>query len=236
MFPSSNERTNDLLQSDRIVWLCEELGLDYDLKKYDRSPLLSPPKYLALHPIGAAPVIQDGDLTLAESSACLEYIINVYGAGKLTVKPGEKNYADYLYFLHFANGTLQPALGRVMTLRFAGVDPDGNHVVRCENKVHQCLEHLDRRLSQATWLAGDEFTAADIMTVFSLTGMREFYQYDLGKYENVLAYLKRVAEREAYQRTFQKADPDIDVQALIQAQPPPPFKGILEARSRARSG
>lgn len=85
-------------QSERIVWLCEALGIEYNLKLYQRHPLLSPPEYLALHPIGAAPVITDGDVTLAESVAVVEYIINVYGGGKLTVKPGEKNYADYLYW------------------------------------------------------------------------------------------------------------------------------------------
>ena len=78
-------------QSDRIVWLCEELSLDYKLEKYDRSPLLSPPKYLALHPIGAAPVIEDGDVKIAESMACLEYIINIHGNKRLTIQPGAKN-------------------------------------------------------------------------------------------------------------------------------------------------
>lgn len=86
-------------QSDRVVWLCEELGLQYDIQKYDRSPLLSPPKYLALHPIGAAPVIEDGDVKIAESGACLEYIINIHGNGRLSIKPGEKDYAEYLYWV-----------------------------------------------------------------------------------------------------------------------------------------
>lgn len=86
-------------QSERIVWLCEALGIDYDLKLYQRHPYLSPPEYLALHPLGAAPVItDDGGVLLAESEACVEYIIHVHGGGRLTVKPGEKNYADSLYW------------------------------------------------------------------------------------------------------------------------------------------
>lgn len=215
-------------QSDRVVWLCEELDLDYELKKYDRSPLLSPPKYIALHAIGAAPVIQDDDedLTLAESGACIDYIINIHGNGKLAIKPPEKNYTDYLYFLHFANGTLQPAISRCMALRFAGLDESNNTVYRYESKINQCLEYLDRRLSKATWLAGDDFTVADIMTVWSLTGMREFYQMDLSKYQNILAYLQRVVKREAYQKARQKGDPDIDVDTLIQGPPPPMFKAL----------
>lgn len=213
-------------QSDRIVWLCEELGLSYNLEKYDRSPLLSPPKYLALHPIGAAPVIEDGDVKIAESMACLEYIVNVHGDQKLTIKPGDKSYADYLYWLHFANGSLQPSLGRCMTLFFAGVDGDNNQVSRCENKVDQELQFMDQRLTDNTWLAGEQFTCADIMTVFSLTGMREFFQLDLSRYQNVLAYLQRIKGREGYQRAMAKGDPDINVEELMQGPPPPKFKAL----------
>ena len=213
-------------QSDRVVWLCEELGLDYDLQKYDRSPLLSPPKYLALHPIGAAPVIEDGNIKLAESGACIEYIINIHGDGRLALKPGHKNYVDYLYWLHFANGTLQPAIGRAMTIKLAGIADDNNTAVRYQNKVDQTLSFLDQRLKDVTWLAGDEFTAADIMTVFSLTGMREFYSVDLSKYGNILAYLQRVLGREAYRRAMQKGDPDVDVETLAKGPPPPVFKAL----------
>ena len=214
-------------QSDRIVWLCEELNLDYSLQKHDRSPLLSPPKYLALHPIGAAPVIQDGDdLTLAESGACIEYIINIHGHGRLAIKPGEPNYADYLYWFHFANGTLQPAIGRAMAVRFAGVSEDNNIAVRYQNKVDQTLSYLDRRTKEATWLAGEHFTAADIMTVFSLTGMREFSQMSLRGYEGILGYLQRVKGREGYRRAMARGDPDVDVESLVQAEPPALFKGL----------
>lgn len=85
-------------QSDRCLWLCEELQIPYKMEKYDRSPVLSPPKYIALHPMGAAPVIDDGDVRLAESSACLEYINAVHGGGKLGRKPGDGDYADFLYW------------------------------------------------------------------------------------------------------------------------------------------
>ena len=215
-------------QSDRIVWLCEELGLNYELKKYDRSPLLSPPKYIALHPIGAAPVIEDdeADVKIAESVACIDYIVNIHGQGRLTIKPGAKTYADYLYWYAFANGTLQPAMGRSMTCKFAGLSEDNNTMVRCENKVDQCLDHLNRRLEKATWLAGDEFTVADIATVWSLTGMREFYQVDLSKYANIVAYLQRVGKRDGYRKAMARGDPDIDVDTLLQGPPPPVFKAL----------
>ena len=105
-------------QSERIVWLCEELGLNYELKCYDRNKtdMLAPPEYKALHPMGIAPVITDGDLVLGESGAIVEYILAKYGPGGLVRGPADPDFARYLYWLHFANGTLQPVMGRNMML------------------------------------------------------------------------------------------------------------------------
>lgn len=214
-------------QSERVVWLCEELGIDYELKIYKRSPLLSPPQYLALHPLGAAPVIQDGELTIAESGACVEYIIHIHGNGKFAIAPGAANYADYLYWREFANGSLQPAIGRAMALQFAGIDEDNNTRVRYDNKIAQLLQFLDQRLGETgAWLAGEEFTSADIMVLFSLTTMRKFFKLDLSKYENVLGYLQRVSKREAYQRAMQKGDPDLDVKSLLLGPSPPLIEAL----------
>ena len=103
-------------QSERIVWLCEELKLPYELKLYARDPvtMLAPPEYKALHPIGAAPVICDGDLVLAESGAIMEYILARYGNGRLVPAVNDPDFAAHLYWFHFANGTLQPSMGRNM--------------------------------------------------------------------------------------------------------------------------
>ena len=97
-------------QSDRIVWLCEELGIPYELVRYERDPAtkLAPPEYRALHPIGTAPVITDGDLTLGESGAIIEYVIRKYGNGRLALGPESPHFADYLYWFHFANGSMMP--------------------------------------------------------------------------------------------------------------------------------
>src|SRR5689334_17661004 len=103
-------------QSERIVWLCEELGIEYELKRYPRSPVLAPPEYKALHPIGAAPVITDGDLVLAESGAIVEYILSRYANGRLALTYSHPDFAQYLYWFHFANGTLQSSMGRCMIL------------------------------------------------------------------------------------------------------------------------
>ena len=103
-------------QSERIVWLCEELEIPYQLVHYERDPVtrLAPASYRALHPFGTAPVITDGDLVLGESGAIMEYVIAKHGGGRLAVAPDKANYSDYLYWFHFANGTLQPACMRLM--------------------------------------------------------------------------------------------------------------------------
>ena len=225
-------------QSDRVVWLCEELGVPYELKKYDRSPMLSPPSYLALHPIGAAPVIEDTDagVKIAESAACMEYIVQIYGKGKsawedkngVLIKPGEEGYADYLYWFHFGNGTLQPAVGRAMILTFAGIHGENNQAVNAQNRIDIALSHLDARLKSVPWLAGEKFTMADIMVPFSVTGMREFYSLDLSKYEGILGWLDRIWAREGYRKCREKGDPDLDWEALMRGPPPPLFKALRE--------
>jgi glutathione S-transferase len=198
-------------QSERIVWLCEELGIDYQLKRYDRRAdnRLAPPDYKALHPLGAAPVITDGDLVLAESGAVVEYLIHTRGGGRLAVAPGRPGYTDYLYWFHFANGTLQPAMVRLMLLQRAEV-PEGNPVLAAvEDRLALALRALAARLSASDYLAGPELTAADIMTVFSLSTMRNFLSFDLGPYPALGAYLKRIGARPGYRRAMAKGDPQL---------------------------
>ena len=194
-------------QSERIVWLCEELGLDYELRRYERAPLLAPPEYKALHPIGTAPVITDGDLVLGESGAIIEYVIAKYGAGRLARQAGHPEFAHYLYWLHFGNGSFQALLHRTLTASRLEAPPDHRVLRDLEARRGRALDFLDRRLGDADYLAGGELTAADIMIVFSLTTMRSFLPYDLKPYPNILAYLGRIAAREAYQRAMRKGDP-----------------------------
>lgn len=196
-------------QSERIVWLCEELGVPYELKCYerDRATMLAPPEYKALHPIGAAPVITDGATVLAESGAIVEYIIAKHGAGRLSVAPSEANFADYLYWFHFANGTLQPAMGRNMILRRLNTPDDNPLFVALKGRLALALGLLEARLATSPYLAGQDFTAADVMTVFSLTTMRYFTPVDLGPYPAILAYLQRIAGRPGYRRAMEKGDP-----------------------------
>jgi glutathione S-transferase len=196
-------------QSERIVWLCEELGIPYELKLHERDKLtmLSPPALKALSPLGSAPVITDGDLVLAESGAIVDYIIARHGGGRLALPASHPDFAHYLYWFHFANGTLQPAMGRMMILKRLNLPADNPVLGAMQGRLDRALGLLEARVGKAPWLAGSEFTAADIMAVFSLTTMRLFAPLDLAPWPNILAWLGRVGARPAYQRAMAKGDP-----------------------------
>jgi glutathione S-transferase len=198
-------------QSERVVWLCEELGLSYELRRYKRDPvsMLSPPELKALHPLGAAPLIEDGGLLLAESAAIVEYIIVKHGGGRLKLAPDHPGYADFIYWFHFSNGNLQPSIGRLLMMSRAKLPAGHPALVSVQGRLDNVLTLLDSRLAKATYLAGREFTAADIMSVFSLTTMRLFQPLDLQPYPSIRAYLRRIGERPAYRTAMAKSDPDL---------------------------
>jgi glutathione S-transferase len=202
-------------QSERIPWLCEELEVPYTLKLHQRDPIFSPQSIKDLSPIGQAPVIQDGDITLFESGACVEYIIQVHGNGKLTLAPSHKNFVDYIYWLHFSNGTFQPLV--MLSLQLSRFPAAGDYAAGLKVRLAKMLELLDARLTKNTWLAGEDFTAADIMIVFTLTTMRAFNPYDLTGYDGILAYLQRVVQREGYQKARARADPDLELRIEAKA-------------------
>jgi glutathione S-transferase len=196
-------------QSERIVWLCEELGIPYALKytARDSQTMLAPAPYKAMHPIGAAPVIADGDLVLAESGAIVEYIIAKHGNGRLALPASHPDLAQYLYWFHFANGTLQAGMGRLMILNRLKLDSGNPILVTSKARVDGAFDLVDARVREAEYFAGQEFTAADIMMGFSLTTMRYFQPYDLGRCPNIVTYLARIGARPAYRRAMEKGDP-----------------------------
>jgi glutathione S-transferase len=198
-------------QSDRIVWLCEELGIPYDMVKYDREPSgMAPPAYKALHPAGTAPVITDGDLVLGESGAIIEYIIGKHGGGRLAVTANSPDFADYLFWFHFANASMLPRSMIVMILNMAGASQgDDPRVGAMAARSDQAFAMIEERLGKAPYFACSDFTAADIMMAFSLTTMRMFAPRDLAPYPNIQAYLQRIGDRPAYRRAMAKADPDL---------------------------
>ncbi len=163
-------------QSERIVWLCEELGLPFELRRHERDPetILSPPELAGLHPMGAAPVVEVDGLLLAESAAVVEYLARRHGGGRLFVPPEDPGFAEFLYWFHFSNGNLQPVMGRLMAVRRAGLPPDHPVLRAQEGRLDRVLRHVSDRLGRAPFLAGEALTAADVMSVFSLTTMRHF--------------------------------------------------------------
>jgi glutathione S-transferase len=197
-------------QSDRIVWLCEELEIAYDLKLYARDPVsrLAPAEYKALHPAGTAPVITDGDLVLGESGAIIDYIIAKYGKGRLALTPDHPDYVEYLRWFHFANGSMMPSWMIEMVVTMLGV-ADTPITTSLRSRLDTAFNMVEARLGAADYFAGSIFTAADIIMLFPLTTMRMFNPRDLAPYPNIRAYLSRIAARPAYQRAIKKADPDL---------------------------
>jgi glutathione S-transferase len=200
-------------QSERIIWLCEELEIPYELKRYTRDAMtmLAPADYKALHPMGTAPAITDGDVVLAESGAVVEYIIAKYGKGRLKLSADHPDFAQFLYWFHFANGTLQANMGRLMILNRLKLADDNQILLSTRARVDRAFDVLDARTGEAQYLAGNQFTSADIMIGFSLTTMRYFQPYDLARCSNIVRYLGRISARPAYRRAMEKGDPGMSL-------------------------
>ena len=196
-------------QSERIVWLCEELEIPYQLQRYERDPVtrLAPATFKALHPLGTAPIITDGDLVLPESGAIIEYIIGKYGRGRLSLPPESAGYADYVFWLHFANGSLMPSMMVNLLVGILGGGEDNSIIQTLNGRSAKAFALIEKRLGEAPYFAGKEFTAADVIMLFPLTTMRNFTPIDLARFPNLQAYLKRIGERPAYQRAMAKGDP-----------------------------
>jgi len=195
-------------QSERIVWLMEELELPYRLKWYKRKQnRLAPDEYLALHPAATAPIIEDGDLMLAESAAIAEYICHRYADGKLTVRPEQSNFAEYLYWMHFNNNVLGLFFAKA-ALRAGAHGPEaermGGLIKRREEGYFRFLE---QRLGDSAYLAGPEFTCADVTVVFQLTTAVLFGGRSIDDLPNAISYVRRIESRPAYIRAMAIAGP-----------------------------
>ncbi|KAF2202767.1 glutathione S-transferase [Delitschia confertaspora ATCC 74209] len=235
--PSLTLHHLQISQSERIPWLLEELSIPYTLQLYQRDPIFSPPSLKALHPMGASPVLEDATfnpsnpLILAESGAIAEYVIHKHGDGLLALPPNHPNYADYLYWFHFSNSALQPAILRRMTARRAVQSLEDPTFVMTSERLFQAIRHFDQRVSENTWLAGEEFTAADVMSVWCFTTVRKFEAFDLAEYPGVLAWLRRCTDRPAYRAAIGKCDPELDIEEGIRAEPPRRLASLGPARN-----
>ena len=193
-------------QSDRIVWLMEELELPYQLEWFDRGPDgLAPPEYTALHPAATAPIIKDGNKVMAESSAICEYICWRYADGKLSVAPKEDHYPDYLYWMQM-NNNLQNIF---FAQKAAGPENEHNALIlsAMTRREHAFYSYLNQRLGEVPYLAGQEFSCADIMIMFNLTSLPLFGGRSIEDLDSVKAYVQRVSQRPAYQKAMAIAGP-----------------------------
>lgn len=198
-------------QSERIVWLCEEQGLDYELVRFDRDPVtrMAPAEYKALHPAATAPVIDHDGVVLSETGAIIDYLLAKFPDNGLTVKSSEPEFANYLFWLHFANGSFMPRGMFQMIASAMGADDATNLL---GDRVGAAYQMAEERLGEAPYFGGERFSVADIMMVFPLTTMRLFAPRDLGPYPNIRAYLARIGERPAYRAAMAKGDPGMPLQ------------------------
>lgn len=197
-------------QSERIVWLCEELNVPYQLIRYERDSAtrLAPPEYKKLHPCGTAPVITDGELTLAESGAIMEYIIHKHGGGRLAIGPDRPHYAEYLYWLHYANASLLPIVIGIMSRQSSGSSEQKSTEQGFASREQRAFDMIESHLGTNEYFAGSDFTAADIIMVLPLSAVRKLVPREPSADANIRAYLQRINARPAFQRAIRKADPN----------------------------
>lgn len=208
-------------RSQRVLWLLEELGLEYEVKRYQRNPqtMLAPPELRAVHPLGKSPVVTiksaDGDTTLAESGAIVEHLADRYGAGRLAPAFGSPERVRYLYWLHFAEGTAQPPL--LLKLLFDRIKSKSPLLVRPIARaiadkalsvfvlpnIERNLGFMEAELGRHEWFAGPQFSAADIQMSFPLEAARARGGLD-EKRPRLMDFLQRIHARPAYERAVER--------------------------------
>jgi len=186
----------------------EELKLPYKLEWFDRDEEgLAPEEYRALHTVGTAPIIKDGDLVMSESTAIVEYISQRHGNGSLSVQPQDPEYPHYLFWMQFNNNAQWFFILR-RTLEGQEEKAENKQLVTVVNRREDgYYQYLDERLCEAEFLAGDRFTCADIMSAFNLTTMPQFGARKIDDLPNVAAYVDRITSRPAYQKAMEIAGP-----------------------------
>ena len=208
-------------RSQRVLWVLEELGLDYEIKHYQRDPetMLAPPSLREVHPLGKSPVITDGGVTLAESAAILEYLVETYGDGQLVPEAGSPDRLRYRYWMHYAEGSAMPPL--LLKLIFDRMEsgpvpllvrPVARGIAKrvkhsfVEPQIARHLDYLESELGKAEWFAGDHFTAADIQMSFPVEAAAARGGLDQRR-PKLMAFLERIHQRPAYQRAVERGGP-----------------------------
>lgn len=205
-------------RSQRVLWLLEELGVPYEVRRYERDPktMLAPPELLAVHPLGKSPVITDDGITLAESGAIIEYLVDKYGQGRLKPAAGSPERLRYTYWLHYAEGSAMPPLLLRLIFNRVANNPapwpisaiarriastvDNSFI---EPNLSRHLNYMEAELTTHAWFAGAEFTAADVQMSFPLEAAVARGGLNASR-PKLMAFVERIHAREAYKRALER--------------------------------
>jgi glutathione S-transferase len=205
-------------RSQRVLWLLEELGIPYEVKRYERDAksMLAPPALLAIHPLGKSPVITDGEIVLPESGAIIEYLVDTYGNGRLKPPAGSAQRLKYLYWMHYAEGSaMPPLLLRLVFNRVANnpapwpISAIARRIATTVDKsfiepnLTRHLNFMEAELNAQTWFAGEEFTAADVQMSFPLEAAASRGGLSASR-PKLMAFLERIHGRDAYKRALER--------------------------------
>lgn len=204
-------------RSHRILWLLEELHLDYEVVFYARDPatMLAPQALRAVHPVGKSPVITDGAVTLAESAAIIEYLLERNPGAGMAPERGSAEWIRYIYWLHFAEGSAMPPL--LLKLIFDRIEISAPWLIRpiagaiarqakrqiIEPRLVDNLDFMDTELGRSTWFAGEAFSAADVQMSYPLQASAHRARLD-ARWPRLIAFLQRIQERPAYRRAVER--------------------------------
>jgi len=208
-------------RSQRVLWLLEELGLEYEIRRYQRDPdtMLAPPELRAVHPLGKSPIVTDGDLTLAESGAIIEYFVERYAHGRLAPPPGSRERLRYTYWLHYAEGSAMPPLLLKLVFQRVGsakmpffAKPVARGIAAnvqrtfVDPQIALHLDFMEGELAKSRWFAGEEFSAADIQMSFPVEAAAARAGLDARR-PRLMAWLDAIHARPAYRRALEKGGP-----------------------------
>jgi len=208
-------------RSQRVLWLLEELGVPYEVKRYERdvATMLAPASLRAVHPLGKSPVVTDGGLTLAESGAIIEYLAGRYGDGRLVPAPGTPMRQRYTYWMHYAEGSAMPPL--LLKLVFSRVEsapmpffvkPIARAIVGramtsfIDPQIKLHLDFMESELGKSAWFAGDDFTAADVQMSFPLEAAASRGGLDASR-PRLMRFLDTIHARPAYKKALERGGP-----------------------------
>jgi glutathione S-transferase len=205
-------------RSQRVLWLLEELGVPYEVRRYQRDAktMLAPPELRQVHPLGKSPVITDGGATIAESGNIVEYLVERYGNGRLVPPAGTPDSLRYRYWLHYAEGSMMPPL--LLNLLFGRLDkgpmpffvrPVARAIAGKVTSTYirpnltRHFDYLEGELTKSLWFAGGEFTAADVQMSFPVEAAAARAGLDAGR-PRLMDWLNRIHAREAYKRAIER--------------------------------